>query len=402
MSDLKRQLAEEIRAAIAEASPEPGRAEAPSDPAAAEARTALRRASEVLTPSVPRGAPLGPLKRAAIRALRFLWRNQSSFNALSLSAGSALSDSVDRFRAEAGRRLDELSRRAGIQESRLTLVEGAAAQGAPGTGGAATQGAPGTGGAATRGAAGTAGSRVAPGPSGGDSLPAGVYALFEERFRGDPAEISRAQRSYLEVLRGVPGPVLDAGCGRGELLRLLREEKIPAMGVDTNPISVQALRGEGLQAEEGDAVAMLEARPAGSLGAVTALQLVEHWTPAGIFRFLQAARRAIAPGGALVAETINSDSISALRAFFLDPTHVRPVPPDALRFLAEAAGFTDARISYRSPVASDRRLEEKTDNDRKLNALLFAPQDYALVARVPEPGDPDAAGRPSGRAPQTR
>ena len=81
-----------------------------------------------------------------------------------------------------------------------------------------------------------------------------------------------------------------------------------------------------------------------------AFQVVEHWAPEGIFRFLQLARRALAPGGVLIAETINVDSLSALRAFYLDPTHVRPVPPDALRFLAEAAGFTDARIEYRSPL----------------------------------------------------
>jgi len=383
LSDLKRQLAEEIRAAIAEAAPEPGRAEAPSDPAAAEARTALRRASELLTPSVPAGAPLGAVKRAAIRAFRFLWRNQSSFNALALSAGSALSDSVDRFRAEAGRRIDELSRRAGIQESRLTLVEGEAA-------------------GPTRPAAGAP--QTAAGAAPQSSIPPGVDALFEERFRGSPEEISRAQRFYLEFLRGVPGPVLDAGCGRGELLRLLRAEAIPAAGVDSNPVSVRALRSEGLSVEEGDAIARLEARPAGSLGAVTAFQLVEHWPPADVFRFLQAARRALAPGGVLVAETINADSLSAMRAFYLDPTHVRPWPPDALQFLAEAAGFTDVRVAYRSPVDPARRLEEKSENDRKLNALLFAPQDFAVIARVP--ASESGIGRPpeaaAGGAPESR
>ena len=351
MSDLKRQLAEEIRAAIAEAAPEPGREEAPSDPAAAEARSALRRASEVMTPSVPAGAPLSAVKRAAIRALRFLWRNQSAFNALSLSAGSALSDTVDRFRAEAARRMEELSRRAGIQESRLTLVESAPpgpprAPGVPAVSGGA--------------------------PPAAATLPAGVYALFEERFRGSPDEISRAQRFYLDSLRGVPGPVLDAGCGRGELLRLLRDEGIPAAGVDTNPVSVQALRREGLSVEQGDAVGYLESRPPGSLGAVTAFQLVEHWTPAEIFRFLQAARRALAPGGVLVAETINSDSLSALRAFYLDPTHVRPVPPDALRFLAEAAGLTDLRsCSARrsAPTGGWRRRRRTTGSSTRCCSL---------------------------------
>ena len=42
----------------------------------------------------------------------------------------------------------------------------------------------------------------------------------------------------------------------------------------------QALRREGLSAEVGDAVGYLESRPPGSLGAVTAFQLVEHWAPA--------------------------------------------------------------------------------------------------------------------------
>ncbi|MFN2385760.1 MAG: methyltransferase, partial [Thermoanaerobaculia bacterium] len=101
-------------------------------------------------------------------------------------------------------------------------------------------------------------------------------------------------------------------------------------------------------------------------------------------RFLREARRVLVPGGLLILETINTDSLSALRAFFLDPTHVRPVPPEALEFLAGAAGFTDARIEYRSPLPEPERLEEATANDAKLNRLLFAPQDYALIARAPE------------------
>ena len=114
-----------------------------------------------------------------------------------------------------------------------------------------------------------------------------------------------------------------------------------------------------------------------------AFQVVEHWSCGQIFRFLSSARRALRPGGALVAETVNTDSISALRAFFLDPTHVRPVPPAALSFLAEAAGFTETRILYRAELPAAQRLTEATENDVKLNRLLFGPQDYALVARVP-------------------
>jgi SAM-dependent methyltransferase len=265
---------------------------------------------------------------------------------------------VDRLHRD----VEELSRRKGIEEARLSLLE-SGSRGAPAAG------------SATGAAAATTASTT--------SIPPGVYALFEERFRGSPAEIARGQRSYLDLLRDLPGPVVDVGCGRGEFLQLLAAEGISASGVESNPVSVEAARSRGLTVERADALEQLAGRPAGKLGAVVAFQVVEHWPPGDIFRFLQLSRRALAPGGVLVAETINVDSISALRAFYLDPTHVRPVPPDALRFLAEAAGFTDPRIEYRSPLPAADRLAGSDEDARKLNALLFAPQDYALIARVP-------------------
>ena len=353
-TDLRRVLADEVRAAIAETAPEPGALPDGGDPATSDARLLLSRASDVLTPSVPAGSPLEPVKRLTIRLLRFLWRNQSTFNALSLDTSARLAGALERLRVE----LDGLARRAGVQEARLTLAESARP--------------------ASRSSAGDGGSSSAP-PA---SLPPGVYALFEERFRGSPAEIAQGQQAYLKLLSGLPGPVLDVGSGRGEFLRLLAAAGIAGSGIETNPVSVVACRAAGLEVEEGDALEVLARRPAGELGAVVAFQVVEHWTPEMVFRFLQEARRALAPGGVLVAETVNTDSLSALRSFFLDPTHVRPVPAEALRFLAEAAGFTDAKIEYRAPLPASERLEETSDNDRKLNALLYGPQDYALVARV--------------------
>ena len=355
-TDLKRVLAEEIRAAIAETAPAPGDPRDGADGATAAGRASVSRAAEVLTPSVPSGVPLESAKRLVIRSLRFLWRNQSAFNALSLEASSGLADAVDRLH----RAVEELSRRKGIEEARLSLLEsGGRGGGVAGPGPAMTT---------TPAAA---------------ALPPGVYALFEERFRASPAEVAHGQQFYLDLLRDLPGPVLDVGCGRGEFLQLLASEGIPASGVESNPVSVEAARSRGLAVEQADALALLGGWPAGKLGAVVAFQVVEHWAPEVIFRFLQLSRRALAPGGVLVAETINVDSLSALKAFYLDPTHVRPVVPDALRFLAEAAGFTEPRIEYRSPVPAANRLAGGDDDARKLNALLFAPQDYALIARVP-------------------
>ncbi|MFN2632594.1 MAG: class I SAM-dependent methyltransferase [Thermoanaerobaculia bacterium] len=384
--DRTRLLADEVRRAVAASAP-PGTLPVAPDSASPEERAvhrAAERAQGYLTPSVPTGVRLSSVKRAAVRALRFVWRDQASFNALTLEALDALREGlarerqrrldailrVEREEAERARWSAAWERRGAIYDGRFALLEAEALTGRQASGAAVPDGA--------RGGEGDGS------PSGLPPLPPAVYSLFEERFRGSPEEISRKQRSYLPFLEGAPGPVLDVGCGRGEFLGLLREAGLSASGVEVNPIAAAECRALGLDVEEGDGLSFLASRPAASLGAVVALQVVEHWTPEAIFAFLREARRALAPGGLLVAETINTDSLSAWKAFFLDPSHVRPVPPEALRFLAQAAGFADVRIELLSPLPADARLEESSANDVKLNGLLFGPQDYAVLARSPE------------------
>src|SRR5512133_72169 len=50
---------------------------------------------------------------------------------------------------------------------------------------------------------------------------------FESRMRGSVDSIRDRQRPYVDILRDA-APVLDAGCGRGEVLGLLREAGVEA------------------------------------------------------------------------------------------------------------------------------------------------------------------------------
>src|SRR5581483_9125137 len=201
------------------------------------------------------------------------------------------------------------------------------------------------------------------------------YFAFEARMRGSTADVRERQRPYLEDLSGA-APVLDVGCGRGELLGLLRDAGIEARGVDADADMVAHARGEGLEVEQADALAYLEAQPEGALGGVVAVQIVEHLPPPQLFRLLELAARALRPGGLLVAETINPLSPLALRSYFADLTHAQPLVPDTLALLAKQAGFRTTKIRYlNAPRHAD-------DVDERIREILFAPLDYALLART--------------------
>ena len=232
------------------------------------------------------------------------------------------------------------------------------------------------------------------------------YVAFENRFRGSMDEIRARVAAYLPYFEGA-SDVLDVGCGRGEFLDLLRERGVSATGVDINHDMVELCRARGLEVVQGDALAHLEQLDDGALGGLFAAQVVEHLEPSRLLAFIDAVHRKLRPGAPLALETINVASWSAFfRSYVRDITHVRPVHPETLEFLVSTAGFRNAQIVYRSPYPEEERLRQvkglpagtSTDggvapaadlarvaavlnrNVETLNRLLFAEQDYAVVA----------------------
>jgi SAM-dependent methyltransferase len=200
------------------------------------------------------------------------------------------------------------------------------------------------------------------------------YFAFEARMRGSTADVRERQRPYVEDFRDA-APVLDVGCGRGEFLGLLRDAGVEGRGVDADADMVAYARGEGLEIEQADALAYMETAVPGSLGGIFAAQVVEHLPPPTLFRLLELAARALRPGGLLVAETINPLSPLALRSYFADLTHAQPLVPETLALLASQAGFGDVKTRFlNAPRHAD-------DVDERIREILFAPLDYAILAR---------------------
>jgi SAM-dependent methyltransferase len=183
------------------------------------------------------------------------------------------------------------------------------------------------------------------------------YVGFEDQFRGSPQEIRERVAAYVPLFEGA-GDVLDVGCGRGEFLDLLRERGISARGVDINDDMAAICRERGLDATSGDALRYLLAQRDASLGGLFAAQVVEHLEPDYLMRLLDVAYHKLRPGSRIILETINTACWYAFFASYLrDLTHVRPLHPETLQYLAVASGFQRVEIRYSAPFPDESKLQ---------------------------------------------
>jgi SAM-dependent methyltransferase len=188
-------------------------------------------------------------------------------------------------------------------------------------------------------------------------IPDGYYWAFERRMRGAGGSIEDRLRGYEDLvvpLREAVAPTgerrqrwIDLGCGQGEFCTLLREWGWVVEGVDASPDAVEACRARGIDVTLADVLAYLETRPDDPVGGVSAIQLIEHLPRRAWVHLFEEIHRALAPGGALLLETINGQNPDAIADYFVaDITHTWPGHPETLRLMAEHAGFHEVQVRF--------------------------------------------------------
>ena len=212
-----------------------------------------------------------------------------------------------------------------------------------------------------------------------------LYISFEDRFRGSREDIKKRQSYYLpmvqSVLKNIDGEIIDIGSGRGEWLELLKDNSIDAIGVDLNRLMVNEAKRYGLNVLCQDALKYLQSKEENSIAVLTGFHIVEHLEFEVLISLFDEVFRLLKKGGMIIFETPNPENLMVGScSFYTDPTHINPIPPITLQFLAENRGFSDVKIHRLHPIKTPSFID--IPNNQDVNDLIFAStkeQDYSII-----------------------
>ena len=210
------------------------------------------------------------------------------------------------------------------------------------------------------------------------------YKSFEDKFRGQRSEIKKrllAYEPFLQILKqqDEKPAAVDLGCGRGEWLEILKQNGFAVRGCDVSEEMIKECEKNALEAKKQGAIEFLSELEDSSLALVSAFQLVEHLEFSELCELIKQARRVLKDGGILILETPNPENLRvATLTFYLDATHVKPIPPMLLEYLCEFEGFNNTfmmRLNSNLSFSEDLQNQNVTLRD----VLSSVGLDYAIL-----------------------
>ncbi len=222
-----------------------------------------------------------------------------------------------------------------------------------------------------------------------DSILDALYLTFEDKFRGTRQDIKNRQKAYLPYIMEAldktgSAPVLDLGCGRGEWLELLGEKGIKASGVDTNEVMVELCAGFSLEASKANALEYMRSLPPSSLSAVTGFHILEHMPFKNAVAVLDESFRVIKSGGIIIFETPNPENLMVgACTFYIDPSHIKPLVPATMEFIAEDRGFINVTVKRMNKYSDFHEVAEENENNRFIKENFYNEMDYSVIGVKP-------------------
>jgi len=153
------------------------------------------------------------------------------------------------------------------------------------------------------------------------------------------------QKQYVYRFKCAPGSVLEIGCGRGVMLRMLQEAGIQAYGIDSSEESVKLCEGKGVKVLQNDAAHHLADLPEASLGGIFCAHVIEHMQPEYFIKLIMESYRVLRPGALFIIITPNAKDLRTTERFWMDISHVRLYPEKLLTTILKKAGFSEIKVT---------------------------------------------------------
>jgi len=183
------------------------------------------------------------------------------------------------------------------------------------------------------------------------------YSKFASKFAADSQAVKSIYSQYIQYFEGVE-QVIDLGCGKGYFLELLRENGINGLGIDSDQKLIDECINKGFEARVDDVNSFLFNAEDSSIPAIFMGHVIEHLDVEDKINFIALCYRKLQFNGILILETPNTTSTFVMHnLYYLDPTHQKPMLPEALKYICELAGF-NVTNSYLSG-----EIKDGADND---------------------------------------
>ncbi|MEX0965940.1 MAG: class I SAM-dependent methyltransferase [Bacteroidia bacterium] len=140
-------------------------------------------------------------------------------------------------------------------------------------------------------------------------------------------------------------PVLDIGCGYGSLLMLLKQEKYQHLqGIDLSPEQVKKAEEFGVEdVQHADVFDFLYDKKE-EFGAITGIDIIEHFNKNELLRLLGIIRNSLKPGGICIFRTPNMDAPFGSTYAYGDFTHEVLLNYSSAVQLMRSAGFVEVQV----------------------------------------------------------
>ncbi len=176
------------------------------------------------------------------------------------------------------------------------------------------------------------------------------YSKFAEKFSANAEVVKNIYSQYIQYFVNCD-TVLDIGCGKGYFLELLQENGLNGIGIDSDSELVNSCLLKGLRAEATDVIKYLKNAQDNSISGIFMGHVIEHLPVNMKIEFLELCLSKLKNEGVLVLETPNTSSVYVMHnLYYLDPTHEKPLLPEALKHLAVVTGFSVVNSYLSGPI----------------------------------------------------